>query len=91
MLEVGHAQTCQQRKQITSISIAIQQKTYLLTAVTGCAATLFDGICCFKVRLFASNGEEINIPSLNCSERECLNDFSEREEMRIKYPGESSM
>ena len=50
-----------------------------------------DDQCCFKVRLFASNGEEIKIPSLNCLEGECLEDFSKREEKRIKYPGACSM
>ena len=61
---------------LQALALPYNKETYLLTAVTGCAATLFHGICCFKVRLFASNGEEINIPSLNCSEREYLNDFS---------------
>jgi hypothetical protein len=50
-----------------------------------------DDQCCFRVRMYASNGEEIDIPSPDCSEARCIADFVCREETRTKYPGACSI
>jgi hypothetical protein len=50
-----------------------------------------DDQCCFKVRMFANNGDSIDVPLLDCSEEQCILDFEHREEIQIKYPGACSI
>ena len=58
---MGHAQTCQQHKQITRISIAMGQKKYLLTAITGCAAALFDRITLHSAAFLSSKLKTVTL------------------------------
>lgn len=50
-----------------------------------------DDQCCFRVRMYASNGDDIDVPSPDCSEDRCIADFVCREETRTKYPGACSL
>jgi hypothetical protein len=50
-----------------------------------------DDQCCFQVRMFANNGDSIDVPLPDCSEEQCILDFEHREEMRTKYPGACSI
>ena len=50
-----------------------------------------DDQCCFRVRMYASNGDDIDVPSPDCSKDRCIADFVCREETRTKYPGACSL
>ena len=45
----------------------------------------------FRVRMFANQGNQIYVPGVDCSDAECVADFSIRSRMRIKYPGACSL
>ena len=50
-----------------------------------------DDECSYRVKMYASNGNVIEVPMGNCSERDCIADFNMRHATRTKYPGSCSL
>ena len=50
-----------------------------------------DDECTFRVRLYANQGEEIQLPACNAREEDCFADFQLRAKKRVTYPGACSL
>ena len=50
-----------------------------------------DDECPFRVKIYANNGNVMEVPGLNCSENRCIADFNMRHTTRTKYPGACSL
>ena len=72
-----------------------RKKLYALSDHFGPHSIFFtvtpDDECNFRVRMYANQGKEIQLPAPDCTDSECIQDFDLRCNKRIRYPGACSL
>ena len=72
-----------------------RKKLYALSDRFGPHSIFFtvtpDDECSYRVRMYANQGKEITLPSPDCSDSECIQDFELRYRKRMQYPGACSL
>ena len=87
--------SCKVLGHTTEAAKEARRKMYSLTDRFGPHSLFFtitpDDLCTYRVRMFAAEGNEISIPVVDCSEDQCILDFSLRAKTRTQYPGACSI
>lgn len=87
--------SCKVMGHTTEAAKDARRKVYALTERFGTHSLFFtvtpDDECTFRVRMYANLGKPIKIPRSDCSDAECIADFTLRKEKRLRYPGACSI
>ena len=87
--------SCKVAGHTTEAAKDARRKVYAMTDRLSAHSIMFTVTPCdentFKVRMYASEGAENKLPSLDCSEAKCFFDFGLRCKARTDYPGACSL
>ena len=87
--------SCKVLGHTTEAAKEARRKVYAMTERYGSHSIMFTVTpcdeCTFKVSMYANEGEVLKIPSCDCEETKCIQNFYLRAKMRTTYPGACSL